>query len=287
MSGRRASRGADASDAQRAAKRQKRVDGREQPRTWEESRALLEEYRDAHGGDCNVPARWKDDPRLGKWVHTQKLQWKKYEADPATSSMSAECVAALRQMGAIDSWQEVRRSVSRTWEASRALLETYRDAHGGDCNVPRTWKDDPQLGRWVHVQKVQLCKYEADPATSSMSAERVAALRQMGAIDSWRERSRTWEESCARLEVYRDAHGGDCNVPERWKDDPQLGRWVHRQRAQLRKYEVDPATSWLSAERVAALWLMGAIDSWRSRERRLRASERESLGQKSYVLFEL
>ena len=105
MSGRE-SRGADASDAQRAAKRQKRVDGRKQPRTWEESRALLEAYRDAHGGDCNVPARWEDDPRLGGWVMHQKAQWRKYEADPATSSMGAERVAALRQMGAIDSWRE-------------------------------------------------------------------------------------------------------------------------------------------------------------------------------------
>ena len=181
MSG-RGSRGADASDAQRAAKRQKRVDGRKQPRTWEESRARLEAYRDAHRGDCNVPCKWKDDP---------------------------------------------------------------------------------QLGRWVDKQKVQLRKYEADPATSQLSAERVAALRQMGAIDSWLERSRTWE------------------------DDPQLGMWVHRQKVQWRKYEADPAASWLSSERVAALRQMGAIDSWRSRERRSRASAREPLGQKSYVLFEV
>ena len=133
-----------------------------------------------------MPKRWKDDPQLGAWVIRQKEQWRKYEADPATSSMSAERVAALRQMGAIDSWREVRRSVSRRWEESRARLEAYRDAHGGDCNVPQTCKDDPRLGKWVKTQKEQWRKYEADPATSSMSAERVAALEQMGAIDSWR-----------------------------------------------------------------------------------------------------
>ena len=108
MSGRE-SRGADASDAQRAAKRQKRVDGREQPRTWEESRALLEAYRDAHGGDCNVPQTWEDDPQLGRWVRHQKTQWRKYEADPATSSMSTERVATLWMMGAIDSWRSRER----------------------------------------------------------------------------------------------------------------------------------------------------------------------------------
>ena len=96
-----------------------------------------------------------------------------------------------------------------------------------------------------------------------------------------------WDESRARLEAYRDAHDGCCNVPRRWKDDPQLGEWVHTQKTQLRKYEADPATSALSAERVAALEQMGATESWRSRERRSRASERESLGQMSYVLYEV
>ena len=127
-----------------------------------------------------MPRTWKDDPPLGLWVQWQKAQWRKYEADPATSFLSAERVAALEQMGAIDSWRE-RRSVSRTWEESRALLEAYRDAHGGDCNVHRTWKNDPQLGIWVKRQKEQWRKYEADPATSQLSAERVAALEQMRA----------------------------------------------------------------------------------------------------------
>ena len=88
-----------------------------------------------------MPATWKDDPRLGTWVTTQKVQWRKYEADPATSRLSAERVAALRQMGAISSWSSASllravESEPRTWEESRALLEEYRDAHSGDCNVP-------------------------------------------------------------------------------------------------------------------------------------------------------
>ena len=103
MSGRE-SRGADASDAQRAAKRQKRVDGRKQPRTWEESRVRLEAYRDTHEGCCNVPRGWKDDPQLAEWVKTQKKQFRKFEEDPATSRLSAERVSLLKEMGAIKSW---------------------------------------------------------------------------------------------------------------------------------------------------------------------------------------
>ena len=92
------------------------------------------------------------------------------------------------------------------------------------------------------------------------------------------------------LEAYRDAHDGCCNVPRTWKDDPQLGSWVHNQKFQWRKYKVDPATSSMSTERVATLWLMGAIDSWRSPHWKSasHARERESShGQKHYTLFEV
>ena len=150
-------------------------------------------------------------------------------------------------MGAIDSWSlaflirsaERRESEARTWEESRVLLEAYRDAHDGCCNVPQTWKDDPQLGVWVHTQKAQFHKYEADPATSQLSAERVLALREMGAIASWslaflirsaehrESEARTWEESRVLLEAYRDAHDGCCNVPRTWKDDPQPVSYTH------------------------------------------------------------
>ena len=80
------------------------------------------------------------------------------------------------------------------------------------------------------------------------------------------KRAKAWEESRLRLEVYRDAHKGCCNVPQRWKDDPQLGVWVTHQKHQFRKYEEDPATSRLSAERFSALQQMGAIGSWRKRK---------------------
>ena len=59
---------------------------------------------------------------------------------------------------------------------------------------------------------------------------------------------------------------------------------------QWHKYEADPATSQLSAERVVALREMGAIDSWRSPHWKSasRAREQESShGQKHYTLFEV
>ncbi|HZE99978.1 MAG TPA: helicase associated domain-containing protein [Planctomycetota bacterium] len=45
---------------------------RERSSSWEQMCRRLAEYRLAHG-DCNVPARWSDDPSLGRWVTFQRV----------------------------------------------------------------------------------------------------------------------------------------------------------------------------------------------------------------------
>jgi hypothetical protein len=71
------------------------------------------------------------------------------------------------------------------WKEMRARLETYRDTHNGSCNVPYRYPEDSKLGRWVWTQRSELRKYMEDPETSTLSAERISALEQMGAIKSW------------------------------------------------------------------------------------------------------
>jgi hypothetical protein len=38
---------------------------------WEEKLARLAAYKAAHG-DCNVPQGWAEDPKLARWVGTQR-----------------------------------------------------------------------------------------------------------------------------------------------------------------------------------------------------------------------
>ena len=57
------------------------------------------------------------------------------------------------------------------------------------------------------------------------------------------------------------AHG-HCNVPWSWKDEDgfALGAWVSTQRSQHKKYAEAPSSSWLPAERGAALARVGRED---------------------------
>ena len=177
-------------------------------------------------------------PAAGHVGETQKAQFHKYEADPATSQLSAgaswRCQRWARSTRGRSRSLSARRSVVRARRARgrRAACSLRRTAaHDGCCNVCLgNVEGRPAAGVWVSNRR-RSCASEADPATSELSAERVLALREMGAIDSWRERSsRTWEGSRVLLEAYRDAHDGCCNVPKRWKDDPQLGLWVMTRR---------------------------------------------------------
>jgi hypothetical protein len=60
------------------------------------------------------------------------------------------------------------------WEVQLAQLRKYRRRHG-DCNVPRSWAEDPPLGTWVHNQR----SYKKALGRGEPS-ERMTALRAGG-----------------------------------------------------------------------------------------------------------
>jgi Helicase associated domain len=76
---------------------------------------------------------------LGIWVGTQRIQQKK-------GALSADRKIRLDEIGFI--WD----ALDSAWETKFAELKRYRDEHG-DCNVPAVWRENPQLGSWVHTQR--------------------------------------------------------------------------------------------------------------------------------------
>ena len=47
----------------------------------------LRNYKRRHG-DCNVPARWAEDPRLGNWVSNQRSRKKKLDRGDSSLGMT-------------------------------------------------------------------------------------------------------------------------------------------------------------------------------------------------------
>ena len=100
--------------------------------------AELKRYRKRFG-DCNVPEGWAENPKLSRWVFSQRALEKAGELSPERKAQICE----LRFV-----W-DARISA---WETMFAELKRFRDEHG-HCNVPRRWLENPRLSRWVSKQR--------------------------------------------------------------------------------------------------------------------------------------
>jgi len=76
-----------------------------------------------------------------------------------------------------------------------------------------------------------------------LSKDRILKLEAIGFI--WCRQDHVWNVMYQGLVEYKMVHG-DCNVPQEWKEDPQLGSWVVKQRHRKKK-------GLLSKERVRKL----------------------------------
>jgi len=138
----------------------------------------LQDYKSVHG-NCNVPSRYKLDPRLGKWVCklrekktalTQKGQ--EYETPKNAKSLTSrtltkERVDALTSMGF--EWRIKSANVS--WEVRYQELTAFYQEYG-------RWpsrKHDGGLGIWAHNQRNMYTKKD-DP----VALERYHRLDEIG-----------------------------------------------------------------------------------------------------------
>ena len=158
------------------------------------------------------------------------------------------------------------------WWARFEELEEYKREHG-DCNVPHKYKANPQLVTWVSTQRTFYRK-------KHLSSQRVEALekigfewaRPKGGAAEWVRGGRElddnrWWKRVGELKEYKEAHG-DCNVPHKYKANPQLAIWVMNQRDY---YDRLIDENWkqrpgITKERIEALNEIGF--EWRLRDRR-------------------
>ena len=179
-------------------------------RDWEEAFEKIRLYKEENG-HCDVPAGYKDDPTLGRWVSNQRKTKKK-------GDLTTERIKRLEELDFCWDPQE------RDWEESFEKLRLCQ-AVNGNCNMPRTYKDDPGLVRWVGTQRKAKNK-------GKLTTEREKRLNEIGFC--WNLLERDWEQAFEKLRLYKEEKG-NCNVPKGYKDDPSLATWVSNQRATKKK----------------------------------------------------
>jgi len=140
---------------------------------WNKRYAELMEFRMTKG-HCNVPQRYPDNKALGKWVHKQRIEYKR-KIKGEKSHLSNERMIALENIGF-----EVyicKRAEGLWHERFQELLNFHRD--NGHCNVPQQYEHNKALGKWVHRQKHEFRKV-IDGKPSYLTAHRFQALLEVG-----------------------------------------------------------------------------------------------------------
>jgi len=154
-----------------------------------------------------------------------------------------------------------------SWDHRLNQLRDFK-ATTGHTSVPNKYPPNPQLATWVAEQRRHYKAINKDSTKkTSLSDERIRVLEEMGF--RWSVQESLWDERLQELTKYR-AGNGSCNVPNKWKGNPALGKWVNAQRQYYRtKNEGKPSS--LTAERIARLeaigfeWTLRSLTPWDSR----------------------
>ena len=174
---------------------------------WDQMFGRLLAFKDTNG-HCLVPKRYPPDMKLGTWVHTQRIQYRKLMAGVKKVTFTEEEVSQLRhaeeeavtyrltderrkrleEVGFVWSVRAgegekgfegaaggagariTRNSYDDQWDSMFEQLKAYK-AKFGSCLVPKRYKENPKLGTWVDTQRVQYKKLKKKLALQGKDAE--------------------------------------------------------------------------------------------------------------------
>ena len=111
---------------------------------WLRRYGELVEYKILHG-DCMVPIRFKENPKLGSWVNKQR-KLKKNRDIGKKSALSTERMELLNDIDFVWDGQDF------IWNRMYKSLKAYKKVHG-DCLIPYNYPPNPKLGKWVSYQR--------------------------------------------------------------------------------------------------------------------------------------
>lgn len=107
---------------------------------WEEQFFSLQAYQ-REMGHCKVPARFKSNPKLGRWVMTQRRQFTLL-MQGYPSALTAERIQRLEGIGF--TWS-IRPEPVKTWNRKFQELKVYKDTFG-NCMVPQRYQGKKTFG---------------------------------------------------------------------------------------------------------------------------------------------
>jgi hypothetical protein len=166
----------------------------------------------------------EEDANVHAFLQHLKKEYKAYASDSATSVLTPEQMKVLEFLHV-----PLTSRGDDHWNRFFELLQQYGERHG-HVLVPRLC-EVPGLGDWVTDQRRQYkAWHQGQP--SQLTKERREKLQGIGF--AWQVRNRPeWEHRYQELLEYKAKHN-DCKVPQHYKENRALGKWVAKQREQFK-----------------------------------------------------
>jgi hypothetical protein len=116
--------------------------------------------------------------------------------------------------------------IATKWDAMFRSLEEYKKRFG-HTNVPQKSREYPELAAWVANERYD--KKKKKP----ISPPRAARLDALGFTWEFNP-AFTWEDMFNALIEFKKNYG-HCNVPQHWRENKRLGKWVNTQRTSYKR----------------------------------------------------
>ena len=190
---------------------------------WNEKYQQLMEFQKQHG---HTTVLVQDNESLANWIKKQRINYRKYKAGEPTA-MTHKRIRLLEQIDGF-SWNPRE----QIWMERVAELKAYKDQHG-DCLVPLEYPPNPALAAFVTRTRMDYREFLGlTPVTNKnerarLTQKHVDILNDLGFV--WDMRELWWNDKYRELQEYL-AHHGHVLVPQRYEANPELARWVRRQR---------------------------------------------------------
>ena len=193
--------------------------------TWENWIEQLLQYKESHG-DCAIPSTYEENQEFANWARYQRQEFVLLKAGKK-SSLTESRVAQLSDIGF--EWNLVEFKWLRRFDE----LVAYKDRHG-DCNVPSSYKENPELAFWVKTQRRQHSLLQ-QRRHSTMSKERIEKLQNIGFdFDPPPEKTSIWDKRLEELIAYKAEHG-NYNIPQSYTEVKGLFNWLKFQKQEYRR----------------------------------------------------
>ncbi|GKY96352.1 hypothetical protein MPSEU_000594900 [Mayamaea pseudoterrestris] len=138
---------------------------------WNAMFQKLADYQKKHGHTL-VPQCYHDDPRLGRWVHYQRVEYWLFQAS-GTGKITPERIKRLNDIEF--EWDPQREK----WNSNFDKLVLFHRDHA-HCRVPKNWSQDPELANWVRNQRLEYSVRQKKGRKSRMTQERLDKLNNLG-----------------------------------------------------------------------------------------------------------